>query len=132
VKAVELRKAGSEVVILGSGEMVTFVGRGVVIFVGGGKVVNATAAKHSEKKLKFWGHAAGISSGESTLRTADLCAGRRDWMTRFITSVGEGCVVEELFVPSAHINANVGSNASASEIIGTGVPRPYCGCSIRG
>lgn len=66
-----------------------------------------------------------MSSGESTCRTADRSFGWRDWITRDMTSLADGCVLEEAFVPSAHKSARVESNVSANERIGAGEPSPY-------
>lgn len=56
---------GMEDVLKGGGRGMEFNEK----FIGEGKLVKATAAKHSENKLKFCGHAKGMSSGVSTFFT---------------------------------------------------------------
>ena len=80
---------------------------------GPGRELKATAAKHSENRLKFCGHAFGISSGESTWCTA------RNWelpnpsVTMDMILAGEGKTVP--FVPSAQRRAREPSNTSCKE-----------------
>lgn len=94
-------------------------------FVGEGKLVKATAAKHSENRLKFCGQANGMSSGVSTLFTAERCAGESPSITKFITSDGDGCEDDDKFVPSAQMSASEGSKTSLKAGMGAGVPSPY-------
>lgn len=72
--------AGSEILKLGgkSGGGNGAGKGGAVALLGAGKLPNATAAQHSENKLKFCGQARGMSSGELSLRTAWRCSGLRD------------------------------------------------------
>ena len=88
-----------------------------------GKELNAIAPKHSENRLKFWGHAEGISSGESTLRIAESCRSEKSRVMCLMTSVGEGEPVP--LVESAQTRAMDPSNTSLSSLTGTAVPKPY-------
>lgn len=85
--------------------------------------MNATAAKHSENRLKFCGHKDGISPGVLTFFTASSCEEVKPWVTRAIMSFAEGVPV--LFVPSAHTREREPSNWLERLWIGVGVPIPY-------
>jgi hypothetical protein len=73
-----------------------------------GMSLNAIAAKHSDKRLKFWGHSDSISEGLATLLTAASCLEEKDDVMWAIISVGEGTAVP--LVSSAHIRELEPSN----------------------
>ena len=87
-----------------------------------GKELKVTAAKHSEKRLKFCGHADGISLGESSFLTALSWWAEKPRVMWDIMSAGAGKT--EPFVPSAQKSEKEGSKVSERLNTGTGDPIP--------
>lgn len=88
-----------------------------------GMSLNTMAAKHSENRLKFWGHFEGMSAGMATFLTARSCEAEKPLVMCEIISEGEGALAP--FVASVHIKVVEPSNWSRMLGIGMGFPIPY-------
>lgn len=86
--------------------------------VGEGMSLKARAAKHVERRLKFWGQANGISDTEETFCTPFRCFSENPEVMRSMIAWGDGLL--EPFVPSAQINLAEPSKRLVRLLIGTG------------